>query len=122
MRYGAGLKLVPAALLAIAIAGTAMAQSASQSMREAGESTENAVSHAWHGTKTEVKDTDITAKVKTALHEDKLTKGADIHITTVAGVVTLRGTVPSEQTAARAASVTRETTGVKGVKNRLRTE
>ena len=62
------------------------------------------------------------AKVKTALHEDKLTKEADIHVTTVAGVVTLRGTVPSEQIAARAASVTRGTTGVKDVKNHLRTE
>jgi osmotically-inducible protein OsmY len=37
-------------------------------------------------------------------------------------VVTLAGTVPSEQVAARATSVTRETTGVRGVKNRLRIE
>jgi hyperosmotically inducible protein len=122
MKYTASLKFIPAVLLVIALAGTARAQSASQSMHEAGESTENALSHAWHGTKTAFKDTDVTAKVKTALHGDKLTKGADIHVTTVAGVVTLRGTVPSEQVAARAASVTRETTGVKGVKNRLRIE
>jgi hypothetical protein len=38
--------LVPALLLSLAIAGAAFAQSASESMHEAGESAESAVSHA----------------------------------------------------------------------------
>jgi osmotically-inducible protein OsmY len=43
---------------------------------------------------TAISDTAITAKVKTALHENKITKDADIHVKTVAGVVTLKGAVP----------------------------
>jgi osmotically-inducible protein OsmY len=119
MKSEAALKLVPGLLLALALNGAAFAQSASESMHEAGHETENAVSNAWHGTTTAVKDTDITAKVKTALHEDKLTKGQDIHVTTVAGVVTLTGHVPSA-VADRAVHVARETTGVVRVHNHLR--
>ena len=96
-------------------------------MHEAGESTENAadsaghaISHAYHGTATALKDSTITAKVKAALHDDKETKGRDIHVTTVAGVVSLHGRVSSNAVADRAEQVARETTGVKRVENKLR--
>jgi hypothetical protein len=83
------LKFLPGLMFTIALASPALAEDASQSMKEAGHSAANAVSHAWQGTKTAVKDTDITTKVKIALHNDKLTKGHDIHVTTHDGVVTL---------------------------------
>ena len=112
--------LVSMLLAAFATAGAASAQSASQSMHEAGESAESAVSHAYHGTATAVDDSALTAKVKTSLHEDKVTSGADIHVTTVASVVTLRGAVSSSQVSSHAAEVARDTKGVKGVKNKLK--
>jgi osmotically-inducible protein OsmY len=112
--------------LALACAVPAFAQSASSSFHAAGESMENAgtstghaVEHAWHGTKTAVKDTDITAKVKTSLHDDSLTKDRDIHVKTVDGVVTLRGDVPTMAVSDRAEKVAAETSGVRSVRNHL---
>ena len=119
MNHRATLKVLPGLLLGIALAGPAFAQSASQSMQNAGHSTENAVSNAWHGTKTAVKDTDITAKVKIALHNDKLTKGQDIHVSTRDGMVTLMGNAP-ETAVHQAVRLARDTTGVMGVNNDMR--
>jgi len=117
--------VVPAFALALAAAPLAFAQtenpnpppSASEQMHKAGHSSENAVSEAWHGTKRAVKDTAITAKVKTALHENKDTSGADIHVDTVAGVVTLSGSAPSATVSQRAEEVAQQTKGVRSVKN-----
>ena len=99
---------------------------ASESMHRAGESAENAatsaghaVEHTYHGAATALKDTAITAKVKTALHENKSTKDSDIHVTTIAGVVTLTGSVPSSEVSEHAQHAAEQTTGVKGVKNQL---
>lgn len=122
--------VVPALLLGMAVAAPSFAQednaSASQSMHRAGESAENAASdmsksiqHAYHGAATAVSDTTITAKVKKRLHEDKITHGADIHVDTVAGVVTLKGIVPSADASATAQQVAQETNGVKEVRNEL---
>jgi hyperosmotically inducible periplasmic protein len=61
-----------------------------------------------------VKDSTITAKVKTALHDDKP------HVTTMNGVVTLRGVVSSDEVADRAKQLARETTWVKAVENKLK--
>jgi hyperosmotically inducible protein len=119
MRSRASSKLMPALVLVLAAAGPVLAQSASESMHEAGHSAGNAISHAWQGTKTATKDTDITAKVKLKLHDDKITKEADIHVKTVDGVVTLRGSASSEA-AAHAEQLTRETEGVRGVRNRVK--
>lgn len=119
MNPKASLKLVPGLLLSVALAGPALGQTATQSMKNAGNSAENTVSHAWQGTKTAVKDTDITAKVKVSLHNDRLTKGRDIHVDTHDSVVTLTGYAP--QSAARqAAYLARNTTGVVGVNNDIR--
>ncbi|HLK88078.1 MAG TPA: BON domain-containing protein [Candidatus Binataceae bacterium] len=101
---------------------------ASNSLRSAGSSAENAASstghaieHAYEGTKTTLEDTAITAKVKTALHENKVTKGGDIHVHTVGGVVTLKGTARSSQESETARRVARQTSGVRQVKNELTT-
>jgi len=119
----AGL-VVPMFAFALAAAPLAFAQSdnpnppsASADMSAAGHSSENAVSEAYHGTKRAVKDTAITAKVKTALHEDKDISGADIHVDTVAGVVTLSGSAPSAEMSQRAEELAQQTKGVRSVKN-----
>jgi hyperosmotically inducible protein len=113
------LKMLPGLVLGMAMAAPALAQSSGDSMHEAWHSTENAVSNAWQGTKTEVKDTDITAKVKLALHNDKLTRGRDIHVDTHDGVVTLTG-YARDDVAARAARLAREMTGVVAVNDDIR--
>jgi hyperosmotically inducible protein len=119
MKHKASLKLLPGLLMGMALAGPALAQSATQSMKNAGNSAGNAVGNAWQGTKTAVKDTDITAKVKLALHNDKLTKGRDIHVNTHEGVVTLTGYAPAGA-AHQAAHIAHNTTGVVGVNNDIR--
>src|ERR1700674_3066900 len=96
-----------AAVFGLAVAAPAFAQEtsssppASQSMHGAGEAAEqagsdtlNAAKHLGEGTATAMRDTKINAKVKVALHEDKVTEDSDIHVDTVAGVVTLSGHVP----------------------------
>jgi hyperosmotically inducible protein len=92
---------------------------AGHSAKEAGVNTGHAVVHAYQGTATALSDAAITAKVKTALHDDKIAKTGDIHVTTVAGVVTLRGAAPSAEVAGRAKRVTQRTSGVKAVNNEL---
>jgi osmotically-inducible protein OsmY len=99
---------------------------AGQSMNRAGESAENAASdtghaieHAYHGALTTLSDTAITAKVKHALHTNKLTNSNDLHVHTAAGVVTLTGTVPSPDVSTTAQRVAQQTKGVKEVRNEL---
>ena len=116
------ISLAATLLLVLAMTGQAPAQSDSESMHEAGESAESTLSHAYHGTATAVSDSALTAKVKTALHDDKTTTGATIHVTTVASVVTLRGAVASADVSARAQEIAQGTTGVKAVKNKLKTQ
>jgi hypothetical protein len=68
---------------------------------------------------TALKDTDITAKVKYALHENDATSGSDIHVTTTDGVVTLTGQVNKRHEAREAVKVTQATEGVRQVVNQL---
>jgi len=101
--------------------------SASESMHQAGESVEQAGSdtldaakHAAKRTATAMRDTKITAKVKVALHEAGITEDSQIHVSTRAGIVKLRGRVPSSDTAMRAEQLAKQTEGVRGVTNDLR--
>jgi len=93
---------------------------AGQEVKNAGSDTVSAAKDAGNGTVTAVRDTTITAKVKMALHKDKAIEDSDIHVDTVAGVVTLTGDVPSSDTAAQAERVTDQTGGVKGINNQLK--
>jgi osmotically-inducible protein OsmY len=135
MKRNSGMNkmILSAAVLGLAMAVPAFAQdnpgspSAGQSMHQAGEAAEqagsdtlNAAKHLGEGTATAMRDTKITAKVKVALHEDKVTEDSDIHVDTVAGVVTLSGHVPSPDAAARAEQLARQTEGVREVNNKLR--
>ncbi|HTT74658.1 MAG TPA: BON domain-containing protein [Candidatus Binataceae bacterium] len=111
---------------ALAFPGVVLAQTASESMHQAGIQTEQAADdtgHAlvdtYHGAKTATIDTTITAKVKTALDRNDTTKHQDIHVKTQAGIVTLRGDVSSARVADQAVRVTDQVTGVKGVRNRM---
>ncbi|HVB81887.1 MAG TPA: BON domain-containing protein [Candidatus Binataceae bacterium] len=131
MKNTFGLKIIaPALVLGMFAVTPVSAQgdngSASQSMHQAGASAEDAASdtghaikNAYHGTVTALSDTAITAKVKTALHENKTTTGSDIHVDTVAGVVTLKGTASSADALATAPQVAQQTSGVKEVNNEL---
>jgi hyperosmotically inducible periplasmic protein len=114
-----GLTIVIAAAISFGTSRTSFAQSASQSMERAGSDIENAAKNVAHGTSTAAKDSDVTAKVKLALHNDTLTNGSSIHVSTVAGVVTLRGNVATTDVSNRAEKLTRDTTGVKDVHNHL---
>jgi hyperosmotically inducible protein len=64
-------------------------------------------------------DSVITAKIKTALLNDDFLKLAPIDVTTADGVATLRGTVDSEQLAARAIGLANSQEHVKSVQNQL---
>jgi hyperosmotically inducible protein len=126
--------LIPSAVLVSGLTVPAFAQSdvsdngatarqsmdaAHNSIKRAGSDTASAAEHAYHGTATAIHDTSITAKVKTALHEDAATKASDIHVSTSVGVVTLRGQVFSTNAAARAEQLAQQVDGVKGVSNKL---
>src|SRR5215469_11210540 len=117
---------VPLCAIALAIAPCAFAQmsgpaanaspaeaSASESMQRAGESAESAMTHAYQGTKTAVKDTTITARIKSAIHSDKSMRSSDIHVDTVAGVVTLSGSAPTAEAATHAQEIAQRTKGVR---------
>jgi hyperosmotically inducible protein len=111
--------ILAALLLTLAMSGPAWSQSATQSMKDAGTSATIAVKDVVNGTATAVSDTALTTKVKTALLGDGALKGSRIHVTTVAGVVTLRGRVPSSEASSHAQQVAQGTGGVKSVTNEL---
>lgn len=119
------LALLQAGVLGICLTLPAYAQetggtSASDSMHQAGENTESAAKHAYHGTATALDDTRITTEVKTDLAAAKDLRSGQIRVTTTAGVVTLRGTVHDSTIASRAAAIASSASGVRGVKNHLR--
>jgi osmotically-inducible protein OsmY len=134
-----GLKVfIPALVLGLACAVPAFAQdntstttnttstngttgtTAGQKMHHAASKAGEAVKNAYQGAETAVSDTDITAKVKTALHENKVTHGADIYVHTSDGIVTLKGTAPSRSAVKTAKYLAQETTGVKEVRNEVK--
>jgi osmotically-inducible protein OsmY len=123
--------LAPSVVLSLGLALPAMAQSdnaatagesmsaAGQSIEQAGSDTSAAAREAYRGTVTAVRDTEITAQVKAALHDDRTTEHADIHVSTSAGVVTLHGRVASTDIAMRASELAQNAKGVKEVRNEL---
>jgi hyperosmotically inducible protein len=120
--------IVPAILFGMVLSVPAFAQDepASQSMHQAGDKVEQvgsdtagAAKDAYHGTERGIKDTTITAEVKTALARDKNVSSSGIHVTTTAGVVTLKGNVSSREMAQHAGQVAGQTNGVARVNNQL---
>lgn len=64
-------------------------------------------------------DATITMKVKMALAREPDLKALQMNVDTADGVVTLNGTVDSQQSSEKAAAITQRVEGVKGVVNRL---
>ncbi len=93
--------------------------SASTSMSQAGSDTASAAKNAYHGAVTAIDDTTITAAVKTSLAAAKDLRSGQIHVTTVAGVVTLEGVVHDSEIVARVEKIARNASGVQDVKNEL---
>jgi len=67
-------------------------------------------------------DSAITAKVKSALVDDKAIKSTDISVTTNSGVVTLSGFVASQAEAEQAVAAATKVEGVKSVSDKLHTK
>lgn len=67
-------------------------------------------------------DSAITAKVKSALVDDKAIKSTDISVTTTSGVVTLSGFVASQSEAEQAVAAATKVEGVKSVSDKLHTK
>jgi hyperosmotically inducible periplasmic protein len=68
---------------------------------------------------TEIDDSVVTARVKTALFADADVKGFDFNIETRKGQVQLSGFVDSQAQAERAITLAREVPGVKGIENHV---
>ncbi|PWC11900.1 molecular chaperone OsmY [Brenneria corticis] len=66
-----------------------------------------------------VSDSATTAKVKSALLEDKAIKSGDISVATTNGVVTLSGFVSSQEVSAHAVQIAGNVEGVKSVSDKL---
>lgn len=66
-----------------------------------------------------VDDSSITAKVKSALLEDKTISSGDISVSTTKGVVTLSGFVSSQAVASHAVDIATKTEGVSSVSDKL---
>jgi hyperosmotically inducible protein len=122
------MAMVPVMVLGIGLALPVFAQdtgagsgaSASNSMDQAGSDTAGAAKSAYHGTVTALDDTRITTEVKTDLGAAKDMRSGQIHVTTIAGIVTLRGRVHDSDVVARAGAIAGNASGVRGVTNRLR--
>jgi hyperosmotically inducible protein len=66
-----------------------------------------------------IDDSVITTQIKAAMINDEFLKASAIEVTTVNGVVTLKGTVDSEQLVGRAIGLANSQQGVKSVQNEL---
>ncbi|HEX5209448.1 MAG TPA: BON domain-containing protein [Steroidobacteraceae bacterium] len=77
---------------------------------------------AWadNGSNHPMKDSYITSKVKAELAADHDTKARDIHVTTVNGIVTLRGVASSSAEKDRAEQDAMHIKGVKSVNNEIK--
>lgn len=65
------------------------------------------------------RDAAVTARINSRYVRDGLVSAMDVNVDTHNGVVTLRGTVPSDQAAHRAVELARTTKGVTRVVSRL---
>ncbi|KAA8999414.1 molecular chaperone OsmY [Affinibrenneria salicis] len=112
--------LIAIVLGSVLAGGSAMAeetltQKAEGIASKAGDKVDSSVQHA----KNYVNDSTTTAKVKSALTEDKTIKSSDISVSTDDGVVTLSGFVSSQQQATQAVALASKAEGVKSVSDKL---
>jgi len=82
-------------------------------------SMEGGAKEMYQGAKTDVKDTAITTKIKTALDTNPVTRSSTIHVDTDNGIVNLTGTVPNASVVLEAQKIAQNTEHVKSVRNNL---
>lgn len=104
-----------ASLLAVILSTTPGALVAPSSM-------ESKDARATDRAKPAVKDASLTARTKIALLADQRVGGSDISVDTANGVVTLRGTVATDDERRTAEAIARRVDGVASVNNLLRRE
>ena len=92
------------ALFVLVCASASVAQ-----VGDAARKTGNAITDSW-----------ITMKIHSQFIPEDALEGSDIDVDTAAGVVTLKGTVPTEAARARAIALSKATDSVKSVKDQLR--
>lgn len=95
------------------------AESAGQSIKETTEKAGEGIESAAESAGGYVSDSVITTRVKAAFLNDPMLKSSQIEVTTVDGVVTLSGTVDSEQSVDRAEELAERQENVKSVENEL---
>lgn len=100
----------------IGTTGRGVADEAREAGREVGDRAATAANQA----KLALEDGALTAKIKSKMALDDLVRARGIDVDTVDGVVTLGGTVSSEQERQRAVRLATETAGVKSVTDQLR--
>lgn len=91
----------------------------SQSAGEAVRNAELATEKAYNRAARDVQNLTLKGKVEAVLHENKSTRGSDVHVTTDNGTVTLSGQVPSERIAQNVEQVVANVYGVKAINNQL---
>lgn len=103
-------------------AGKTMDQTASDTKKNVGESVDKAerkMTEQSAKAGQSINDTEITARVKTAVFGEPGLKTLQIHVDTVKGVVTLTGTVDSQANSDKARTLAAAVADVKEVSNKL---
>ena len=104
----------------VLVSGSAMAEETlMQKAQSAADSTGAKIDSSMKKVDGYMDDSGITAKVKSALVDDKDIKSNDISVNTSKGVVTLNGFVSSQDQAERAVTLAKGVEGVKSVSDKL---
>ena len=113
---------IASATVALLLAGgqaSVQAQSATETIERKTDEAASKASSLAREASTEIADSWLTAKSKLALFGDERVKGRQISVETKESVVTLRGTVSTEEEKAAAAEIVARVDNVKGVRNEL---
>jgi hypothetical protein len=90
-----------------------------QSVDDAAHNAELTTEKVYHQLARDSENFSLMARVKGILYENKFTRDSDVHVSANEGVVTLSGSVSSEQAAQHIQEVTANVYGVKAVRNKL---
>lgn len=112
--------LIAVALGSILVGGSALAEDTlGQKTHRVADTTGEKVDSSVSKASGYISDSATTAKVKSALLEDKAIKSGDISVATTNGAVTLSGFVGSQEVATHAVQIAGKTEGVKSVSDKL---
>lgn len=112
--------MIAAVIGTMLVGGSALAeQTLGQQMQQAATTTGAKIDSSIQKASGYVDDSSITAKVKSALLDDKSITSTDISVSTTKGVVTLSGFVSSQAVASRAVEIATKTEGVSSVSDKL---